>query len=73
MAASLRSESTYPKDHDELKVEHNPMAMGSFIGYNLGKYLQHWLDMDNLGHKVRNMRKSKLRYSWRLFRNDDCN
>ncbi|EFO26602.1 phosphoenolpyruvate carboxykinase [Loa loa] len=52
MAASLRSESTCAKDYNELKVEHDPMAMGSFIGYNLGKYLQYWLDMDSLGHKV---------------------
>ena len=24
---------------------HDPMAMRPFMGYNFGKYLQHWLDL----------------------------
>lgn len=52
IGASLRSESTCAMGRAEFKVEHDPMAMGPFVGYNMGKYLQHWLDMDDLGHKV---------------------
>lgn len=29
------------------------MAMRPFMGYNFGKYLQHWLDMETPDRKVR--------------------
>lgn len=45
MAASLRTEFT-----DGIK--HDPMGMGLYVGYNLGKYFEHWLSMDDLGHKL---------------------
>ena len=31
---------------------HDPMAMRPFMGYNFGKYLQHWLDMEQPDRKV---------------------
>lgn len=31
---------------------HDPMAMRSFIGYNFGKYLQHWLSMEKPGRQM---------------------
>uniref|UniRef100_A0A915PVG2 phosphoenolpyruvate carboxykinase (GTP) n=1 Tax=Setaria digitata TaxID=48799 RepID=A0A915PVG2_9BILA len=52
MAASLRSESTCAAGYKEMKIEHEPMGMGQYIGYNLGRYFQYWLDMDDLGHKL---------------------
>ncbi|VDK24590.1 unnamed protein product [Anisakis simplex] len=30
---------------------HDPMAMRPFMGYNFGKYLQHWVNLEK-GHKV---------------------
>lgn len=32
---------------------HDPMAMRPFMGYNFGKYLQHWIDLNKEGRKVR--------------------
>ncbi len=33
-------------------VMHDPMAMRPFMGYNFGKYLQHWIDLNKPGRKV---------------------
>lgn len=27
---------------------HDPFAMRPFFGYNFGKYLEHWLSMENI-------------------------
>lgn len=35
---------------------HDPMAMRPFMGYNFGKYLQHWLDMEKPDRNVRLMK-----------------
>ena len=31
---------------------HDPMAMRPFMGYNFGKYLEHWLSMDKPGRHL---------------------
>lgn len=31
---------------------HDPMAMRPFMGYNFGKYLEHWLSMDKPGRQL---------------------
>ncbi len=31
---------------------HDPMAMRPFMGYNFGKYLEHWIKMGQAPHKV---------------------
>lgn len=33
-------------------VMHDPMAMRPFVGYNFGKYLEHWLQMEQPGRKM---------------------
>uniref|UniRef100_A0A914RJL7 phosphoenolpyruvate carboxykinase (GTP) n=1 Tax=Parascaris equorum TaxID=6256 RepID=A0A914RJL7_PAREQ len=38
-------------EHKGKKVMHDPMAMRPFMGYNFGKYLQHWVNLEK-GHKV---------------------
>ena len=34
------------------QIMHDPMAMRPFMGYNFGKYLQHWLDMKQPGRQM---------------------
>ncbi|VDN00983.1 unnamed protein product [Thelazia callipaeda] len=52
MAASLRTECINDSGETQPKLRHDPMAMGPFLGYNLGKYIQTWLSMDDIGHKI---------------------
>ncbi|CAH8657163.1 unnamed protein product [Dicrocoelium dendriticum] len=33
-------------------VMHDPMAMRPFVGYNFGKYLEHWLNLEKPGRKM---------------------
>ena len=36
-----------------LQVMHDPMAMRPFMGYNFGKYLEHWMNLNTPERKVR--------------------
>lgn len=49
MASTLRSEQTAASvDRPEGSLTFDPMAMRPFVGYNMGHYFQHWLDMGHL-------------------------
>lgn len=50
--ASMRSEATAAAEHKGKALMNDPMAMRPFFGYNFGRYLQHWLDMDKPGRKM---------------------
>ncbi|WKX92492.1 hypothetical protein Q1695_010486 [Nippostrongylus brasiliensis] len=50
--ACLKSEATAAAEHKGKTVMHDPMAMRPFMGYNFGKYLQHWIDINKDGRKV---------------------
>jgi len=50
--ACLKSEATAAAEHKGKSVMHDPMAMRPFMGYNFGKYLDHWLSLEKGGHKV---------------------
>ncbi|KAI1721865.1 phosphoenolpyruvate carboxykinase [GTP] [Ditylenchus destructor] len=50
--ACLKSEATAAAEHKSKAVMHDPMAMRPFMGYNFGKYLQHWVDLEKGNHKV---------------------
>uniref|UniRef100_F1KZ26 Phosphoenolpyruvate carboxykinase [GTP] n=1 Tax=Ascaris suum TaxID=6253 RepID=F1KZ26_ASCSU len=51
-AACLKSEATAAAEHRAKTVMHDPMAMRPFMGYNFGKYLQHWIELDQPGRKL---------------------
>ncbi|KHN86865.1 Phosphoenolpyruvate carboxykinase [GTP] [Toxocara canis] len=50
--ACLKSEATAAAEYKARTVMHDPMAMRPFIGYNFGRYLQHWIDLDQPGRKL---------------------
>lgn len=52
VGASLKSEATAAAEFKGKQIMHDPMAMRPFMGYNFGHYLQHWLDMEQPGHKM---------------------
>jgi len=49
--AVLRSEQTTAADLPVGALFFDPMAMRPFIGYNIGKYFDHWLDMGRMAEK----------------------
>uniref|UniRef100_A0A0K0EJZ6 Phosphoenolpyruvate carboxykinase [GTP] n=1 Tax=Strongyloides stercoralis TaxID=6248 RepID=A0A0K0EJZ6_STRER len=50
--ACLKSEATAAAEFKGKKIMHDPMAQRPFMGYNFGKYLQHWMDLNKGNHKV---------------------
>jgi phosphoenolpyruvate carboxykinase (GTP) len=49
VGASMRSESTAAAEHKSKVIMHDPFAMRPFFGYNFGKYVAHWLSMEQKG------------------------
>ena len=52
VGACVKSEATAAAEHAGKKIMHDPMAMRPFMGYNFGKYLDHWLSLNKPPHKV---------------------
>ncbi|GMR42506.1 hypothetical protein PMAYCL1PPCAC_12701 [Pristionchus mayeri] len=48
----VKSEATAAAEYTGKQVMHDPMAMRPFMGYNFGRYLQHWLDLGKAPHKA---------------------
>lgn len=46
LASQLKSESTAAAEHAGKQIMHDPFAMRPFVGYNFGKYIQHWVDFE---------------------------
>ncbi|GMT19329.1 hypothetical protein PFISCL1PPCAC_10626 [Pristionchus fissidentatus] len=46
----VKSEATAAAEYTGKQVMHDPMAMRPFMGYNFGRYLQHWLDLGKAPH-----------------------
>jgi phosphoenolpyruvate carboxykinase (GTP) len=46
LASQLKSEATAAAEHAGKEIMHDPFAMRPFVGYNFGKYIQHWLDFE---------------------------
>lgn len=52
VAACVKSEATAAAEHAGKTIMHDPMAMRPFMGYNFGKYLDHWLSLNKPPHKL---------------------
>jgi phosphoenolpyruvate carboxykinase (GTP) len=52
VGSCVKSEATAAAEHTGKTIMHDPMAMRPFMGYNFGKYLQHWLDLARPPHKA---------------------
>ena len=50
LASQLKSESTAAAEHAGKQIMHDPFAMRPFVGYNFGKYIQHWLNFEKNPH-----------------------
>ncbi|KAF7638792.1 hypothetical protein Mgra_00001874 [Meloidogyne graminicola] len=50
--ACLKSETTAAAEYKGKTVMHDPMAMRPFMGYNFGKYLDHWCNLKKPGRKM---------------------
>lgn len=55
VGACVKSESTAAAEFTGKNIMHDPMAMRPFLGYNFGKYLDHWLSLNKAPHKVRGL------------------
>jgi phosphoenolpyruvate carboxykinase (GTP) len=52
IGAAVKSEATAAAEFKGKTIMHDPMAMRPFVGYNFGKYLDHWLSMEKPGRKM---------------------
>ncbi|KAF5298724.1 hypothetical protein FQR65_LT09593 [Abscondita terminalis] len=52
IGAAMRSEATAAAEYKGKVIMHDPFAMRPFFGYNFGKYLQHWLSMEDKSSKL---------------------
>ncbi|MDG6100243.1 phosphoenolpyruvate carboxykinase (GTP), partial [Alteromonas sp. ZYF713] len=52
IGAQVKSEATAAAEFKGRQVMHDPMAMRPFMGYNFGKYLEHWLAMEKPGRHM---------------------
>ncbi|XP_052815220.1 phosphoenolpyruvate carboxykinase [GTP]-like isoform X2 [Mya arenaria] len=52
VGACVKSEATAAAEFKGKQIMHDPMAMRPFLGYNFGKYLEHWLSLDKAPNKV---------------------
>ncbi|KAL4234345.1 hypothetical protein ACF0H5_005995 [Mactra antiquata] len=52
VGACVKSEATAAAEFTGKKIMHDPMAMRPFMGYNFGKYLDHWLSLNKAPNKV---------------------
>jgi len=52
IGSAMRSEATAAAEHKGKEIMHDPFAMRPFFGYNFGKYLEHWLSMDQSGRDM---------------------
>nr|KAG5712694.1 hypothetical protein BaRGS_029749 [Batillaria attramentaria] len=52
VGACVKSEATAAAEFKGKKIMHDPMAMRPFMGYNFGRYLEHWLSMPKPGRKM---------------------
>lgn len=52
VGACVKSEATAAAEHAGKQVMHDPMAMRPFMGYNFGRYMQHWMKLGQAPHKV---------------------
>jgi phosphoenolpyruvate carboxykinase (GTP) len=50
--ACVKSEATSAAEDHGKTIMHDAFAMRPFMGYNFGKYLQHWLELQKAPHKV---------------------
>lgn len=52
VGAAMRSEATAAAEHKGKVIMHDPFAMRPFLGYNFGRYLEHWLSMERPGRRM---------------------
>jgi len=52
VGACVKSEATAAAEFKGKQIMHDPMAMRPFLGYNFGKYLDHWLSLNKAPNKV---------------------